>query len=212
MGKCQSKQKTSLFSTVKPIVSLRPEGSSMECLYKKMTILMLKEIAKARGIHGYSSLHKRELFDRVTVGISSHELLGFLSEETFQFFLSHVKFAPSDHDFDLLSRDERFTEVLRFMEKKEPGIAVKRGRIDKNLRRLVWDHWCGEDSRKHNCLCCEKTVLDCASSDWHCGHILSVKNGGSTTIDNLKPICASCNLSMGAKNFDDYKKTLHSRT
>ena len=32
--------------------------------------------------------------------------------------------------------------------------------------------------------------------DFHVGHIIPQSKGGATTISNLKPICARCNLSM----------------
>ena len=32
--------------------------------------------------------------------------------------------------------------------------------------------------------------------DFHVGHIIPESRGGTTTISNLKPICARCNLSM----------------
>ena len=38
----------------------------------------------------------------------------------------------------------------------------------------------------------------------HTGHILSEKYGGGTTVDNLRPICANGNLSMGTSNMADF--------
>ena len=39
---------------------------------------------------------------------------------------------------------------------------------------------------------------------WHAGHVISEYNGGNTDIDNLRPICKSCNLDMGSMNWNDY--------
>jgi len=41
---------------------------------------------------------------------------------------------------------------------------------------------------------------------FHCGHIVSHANGGSMHIDNLRPICASCNLSMGTQNMNEFRQ------
>lgn len=41
-----------------------------------------------------------------------------------------------------------------------------------------------------------------------CGHIESVANGGSNDLDNLKPICADCNIKMGSLDWDDYIKKI----
>ena len=42
------------------------------------------------------------------------------------------------------------------------------------------------------------------TSTWHAGHIISESNGGKTDVNNLRPICKNCNLSMGKKNWTDY--------
>jgi hypothetical protein len=36
--------------------------------------------------------------------------------------------------------------------------------------------------------------------NFHCAHIISRADGGTDKIDNLLPICARCNLSMGKEN------------
>jgi 5-methylcytosine-specific restriction endonuclease McrA len=36
------------------------------------------------------------------------------------------------------------------------------------------------------------------------GHIVSIKNGGETSLENLLPICTLCNSSMGTMNMDDF--------
>jgi len=54
--------------------------------------------------------------------------------------------------------------------------------------------------------------------EFHCAHIISEKNGGATTLDNLMPICAQCNTSMRTQNLYDFrnkyftknKKQIHS--
>ena len=37
-----------------------------------------------------------------------------------------------------------------------------------------------------------------------CGHIIAEANGGLLKLDNLKPVCVSCNSSMGTQNMDEY--------
>ena len=39
-----------------------------------------------------------------------------------------------------------------------------------------------------------------------CAHIVSVKNGGLTILENLRPTCSPCNKSCGSENLDDFKK------
>lgn len=40
------------------------------------------------------------------------------------------------------------------------------------------------------------------------GHVVSRYNGGEDIIDNLVPICGSCNSSMGSINMDSFIKIL----
>lgn len=39
---------------------------------------------------------------------------------------------------------------------------------------------------------------------FHCGHKISEKNGGPAHAVNLIALCATCNLSMGSMNYDDF--------
>lgn len=35
---------------------------------------------------------------------------------------------------------------------------------------------------------------------------MSEKNNGKIALTNLRPICSSCNKSMGSRNWDDFEK------
>lgn len=41
-------------------------------------------------------------------------------------------------------------------------------------------------------------------NDFDCGHIIAESRGGSTTHENIVPICHVCNLSMGSKSMREY--------
>ena len=76
--------------------------------------------------------------------------------------------------------------------------------IPKTLKRLVWNKYIGETIGKAKCLCCNLT--DITQMSFHCGHIVAEANGGQLIVDNLRPICQSCNSSMGTINMDDFTK------
>lgn len=91
--------------------------------------------------------------------------------------------------------------------KKEPVIKedktkVKKKTIPKPLKKLVWNKYIGEEIGKAKCLCCKLT--DITQLSFHCGHIISEKNGGDLSVNNLKPICQSCNSSMGIQNMNEF--------
>ena len=83
------------------------------------------------------------------------------------------------------------------------GIKLEpRKAIPKKIRGEAWKIQFG-DSIKGSCFCCKKE-LD-VFDDWHAGHIVSHSNNGTDTADNLRPVCGSCNLSMGTENMDAFK-------
>ena len=82
--------------------------------------------------------------------------------------------------------------------------AVKKKSIPKVVKDLAWNKWVGEDVARTKCMCCG--VNEIKMSGFHCGHVLAEANGGSMTVDNLRPICAACNLSMKTENLDEFKK------
>jgi HNH endonuclease len=52
-------------------------------------------------------------------------------------------------------------------------------------------------------LCCGEREISLLG-EWECGHIIASSMGGLTTINNLRPLCGSCNRSMGIENMKTY--------
>ena len=73
-----------------------------------------------------------------------------------------------------------------------PKIKTK---IPKALREQVWITYCGTKQFKQKCWIpwCKNEMNP---FDFHVGHNIPESKGGKTTIENLRPICARCNLSM----------------
>jgi len=69
--------------------------------------------------------------------------------------------------------------------------------IPKRIRELVWTTNNGE-TFSHKCYVtwCDNTMN---VFNFQVGHDIPESKGGTIDIDNLKPICASCNLSMSNK-------------
>lgn len=74
--------------------------------------------------------------------------------------------------------------------------------IPKKVRGEVWKKHFGT-STEGSCYCCKKGLS--AFDDWHVGHIVAHVNGGTDTVENLRPVCGSCNLSMGSEHMDEFK-------
>jgi len=87
--------------------------------------------------------------------------------------------------------------------KRAPG-KTKKKTIPKHVKTLVWDKYIGVDKAEAACCCCLWTPI--SIRNFHCGHVISEANGGNMTLENLRPICAPCNLSMGRRNMNEFTK------
>jgi len=75
-------------------------------------------------------------------------------------------------------------------------------KIPQAIRVQVWNTYIGEQARSGECMAlCHKTI---DVTDFECGHVVAEAKGGSTTIDNLRPICHHCNRSMGTMNLNEW--------
>lgn len=81
-----------------------------------------------------------------------------------------------------------------------PKKLVKRRNIPSKIRNLTWRTYIG-DSMDGRCWCCDDAI---SIEKWHAGHVLPASKGGPATVDNLRPLCAGCNLSMSNKHMADY--------
>lgn len=77
----------------------------------------------------------------------------------------------------------------------------KRKKIPITVRHKLWCDYFNETTIG-KCYVCSKKI---DNSNFHAGHKISCKNGGSDNISNLVPVCSCCNLSMGSQNLEDFK-------
>ena len=77
-------------------------------------------------------------------------------------------------------------------------------RIRPRLRQEVWNkHNSGCPIEAGHCFVCGEIL---SFRNMQCGHIKAHYFGGSTTVDNLEPICGSCNQEMGVEDLMVFKK------
>ena len=98
---------------------------------------------------------------------------------------------PQPMEIDTLVHESNLDPI-----QKIPGPA-KRGNISKALRSAVFGRYQLSFDQAYCYVGCGGK-LD--PFNFECGHVSSCKEGGETTLDNLRPICERCNRSMGAKN------------
>ena len=67
----------------------------------------------------------------------------------------------------------------------------------------MWRYYVGNKFYSR-CYCCNKEPISVKNFD--CGHVISEKNGGNVCTENMRPICRSCNTSMGTVHMEEYMK------
>ena len=87
------------------------------------------------------------------------------------------------------------------MSPPKTATAKKKKPIPPVLKEKVWELYIG-DKIKELCLCCSTNSIK--NTNFHCGHIIAEHHGGTLDLTNLRPICKSCNTSMGVENAVDY--------
>lgn len=80
------------------------------------------------------------------------------------------------------------------------GLSKRRSAIPQAVRELVWRKYIN-NSLDGECYCCDKSI---SFTSFHAGHVIPDTEGGPATLENLRPVCSSCNLSMGTMWMDAY--------
>lgn len=104
-----------------------------------------------------------------------------------------------------IQKDKKQIQLVQEIDEPEKEETVKKPKkkaIPVALKRNVWNKWIGEAIGKSKCMCCKLTEI--TMLNFACGHIIAEANGGELKLDNLKPICVSCNSSMGTQNMNTY--------
>jgi 5-methylcytosine-specific restriction endonuclease McrA len=86
----------------------------------------------------------------------------------------------------------------------ENATKYKKKAIPKALKKMVWDKYIGDNVGKTKCMCCRHQEI--RQIEFHCGHVIAEAKNGKTVVENLRPICAQCNLSMGKMNMNEFIK------
>lgn len=96
--------------------------------------------------------------------------------------------------------------ILKLDESSEESQSKqKKQSIPKKIKEAVWNIYIGVDKRKGPCFTCG-IELDITS--FHAGHVQAEVNGGQLDEGNLRPICQSCNSSMGTMNLFKFKEKM----
>lgn len=86
---------------------------------------------------------------------------------------------------------------------EEPRRPRRRKAIPKAVKDLVWNKYIGANKTEGPCYVCRQTIR---ITRFHAGHNKAQSKGGSDRIENLRPICSTCNTSMGTTSIEVFKR------
>jgi 5-methylcytosine-specific restriction endonuclease McrA len=105
---------------------------------------------------------------------------------------------------DRTSREKMITFCTEWIQRQSMIHPKVNDRpVPKMIRGEVWKRYHGT-STIGQCYCC-KRHLD-AFDTWNVGHVVSRAYGGSSTVNNLRPLCMACNMAMGTDHLYEFKK------
>jgi len=83
---------------------------------------------------------------------------------------------------------------------------TKRPHVSRPLRIRVWKKYFNNVFEALCPMCKENSIN---ALHFECGHDIAASIGGPSNLDNLRPICSTCNKSMGTKRWCDFASTLN---
>jgi hypothetical protein len=116
--------------------------------------------------------------------------------------------------FGLYRKYEWIGFVIQKLNKKEYSDmdltceTNKRMPIPKATRKNVWNKRFSK-KKSGKCHCCKEKEIH--KKNFECGHIISHFCGGSTHINNLEPICKTCNRDMSIMHMHMYMDLIQSQ-
>lgn len=87
------------------------------------------------------------------------------------------------------------------IERNKSG-KFKRKSIPKAVKDKVWDTYVGRHKGTGPCYSCQGEI---DSKKFDCGHIVAAARGGENIVENMRPVCGTCNRSMGTQNMDEFR-------
>ena len=185
----QKKSKSNRLYTINEFLDKLDERKYMENLSSKKIIKQIVDkndiFYKYIDYNEYCNDDPNSIYKEELIPIKNGYIYGLINNNFIDYLLDNENKIIPEHNFKKI-----------------------KDRISPTLRKNVWDLIYKKETGF--CPLCN-ILINNGKDGFHCGHIISEANGGKITIDNLRPICASCNLKMGSNNWDDYVKKINKK-
>ena len=104
--------------------------------------------------------------------------------------------------YNHVSDEYRYGWVREILNVDKAAKPKQKRRVPSQIRIDSWNRYIGAEKGEALCLCCKTTKI--AQLTFHAGHVVSEANGGPPTVENIRPICGGCNLSMGKRDMHEF--------
>jgi hypothetical protein len=143
-----------------------------------------------------NSFYQNKILEKENLKLD--DLIKFIEEEN-KMMEEYFKKNDTERYESIIKKSNKPFFLSTLFQKKH-----KKTKISSKLRNDVWNTYIGKEIGISKCFCCKLNTIEKGTSIYHCGHYISEKNGGKTNIENLRPICSDCNLSMSIYNMDEF--------
>lgn len=120
-------------------------------------------------------------------------------------FISPVLLGFVDTQLDIQTEKKERRKSLRHvetqLEQSQNEKPKRKQNIPSAIKKKVFNEYCGRDAREGQCFCCKARIT---SDSFSCAHVLPEKYGGEIDLPNLRPVCVTCNSSMGTMLLHEY--------
>jgi hypothetical protein len=187
-----------------PPIVLAPTKTSKEyeCIDGFERINIIRDFMLG-GLAAYLNPQELETLEKLSIDVYICD--SPLKEDSVK--LIRTKFQGGSDSSQQLAPDSENTIKIPTNVKKIVATVKTRApkkQIHEALKTSVWNKYIGADKGTAFCYCCKQTQI--TQREFDTGHVTAEVNGGQTHIDNLRPICRKCNLSMGIINMEDFRK------
>ena len=104
-------------------------------------------------------------------------------------------------------------DLVKVYENDKPNktsYSSKKQSISKTIKTACWEKYLKDTEQETYQVKCPVKICNNIINPmtFQCGHIISEKHNGKLELNNLRPICSSCNGSMGIQNWNKFEKNM----
>jgi hypothetical protein len=89
------------------------------------------------------------------------------------------------------------------IQKEKEEEKKQKSKPNKKMKADLWKKYFSE-KESGPCYTCNISIFYCEGKGWHASHVIATSKGGFSELDNLRPCCKKCNLTMGNQNIYAY--------